>query len=148
MRKFSCSHDYSGKIQIWNYEMSNDTGTQNTNCECFKNIYAPRDRNFRPIIFTFGIKFISVMALSLTKTIQYCLPQFLLSGVVGGGGSFPKSGLKIVLWIKQPLNFQYYDTVGKIVTKYYLLSSLVCGFLAHFNLHVLIHNDKCVSVCY
>lgn len=89
MRKFSCSHDYSGKIQIWNYEMRTDPGIQITICECFKNIYASRDRNFLPIIFTFGIKFISVMALPLTKTIQYCLPQFLLS-VEGGGGVSPK----------------------------------------------------------
>lgn len=79
MRKFSCSHDYSGKIKIWNYEMRTDPGI-----DVLKIYTHPRDRNFRPIIFTFGIKFISVMALPLTKIIRYCLPQFLVS--LGGGG--------------------------------------------------------------
>lgn len=115
MRKFSCSHDYSGKIQIWNYEMSTDTGIQNTIWECLKIHMHPRARKFWPISFKFGLKFISVMALQLTKIIQYCLPQFLVSGMVG---EFPQKWIEIVLWMKQPLNFQYYDTFGKIVTKY------------------------------
>lgn len=93
MRKFICSHDYSGKIQIWNYEMSTDTGTQDTIWECLQIYMHPRDRNFWPISFTFGLKFISVMALQLTNIIQYCLPQFLVSVSVGGG-EFPQKWIE------------------------------------------------------
>lgn len=65
--------------------MSTDTGIQNTIWECFKNIYMhPLDRNFRPISFTFDIKFISIMALSLTKIIQYCLPLVFSEWEMGG----------------------------------------------------------------